>query len=49
MAKWKSIRRREFIGKLRRLGFDAPEPGGSHFYMRYGSYTLTLPGNKESE
>jgi hypothetical protein len=47
MARWKPIRRREFIGKLRRLGFEAPEPGGRHFFMRYGSYTLTLPSNKE--
>jgi hypothetical protein len=29
------------------FGFNSPEPGGGHFYMRYGSYTLTLPGNKE--
>lgn len=47
MARWKPIRRREFIDKLRRLGFDAPEPGGRHFYMRFGSFTLTLPSNKE--
>jgi hypothetical protein len=47
MARWKPIRRREFIDKLRRLGFEAPEPGGLHFFMRYGSYTLTLPSNKE--
>jgi len=24
-----------------------PEAGGRHFYMRYGSYTLTVPSNKE--
>lgn len=47
MARWKPIKRREFIEKLRHLGFHAPEPGGRHFYMRYGSYTLTLPSNKE--
>jgi len=47
MARWKPIKRREFIEKLRHLGFDAPEPGGRHFYMRYGSYTLTLASNKE--
>ena len=47
MARWKPIRRRELIGKLRRLGFEAREAGGRHFFMRYGSYTLTLPSNKE--
>jgi len=32
---------------LRRLGFSLPEPGGRHFYMRYGAYTLTIPNNPE--
>ena len=39
--------RREFIRKLKRIGFTQPLPGGRHFYMRYGTYTLTVPGNKE--
>ena len=47
MAKWSPCKRRDFIRKLRRLGFGAPEPGGRHFYVRYGTYTLTLPSNKE--
>lgn len=47
MAKWKPCKRREFIKKLKKLGFKSPEPGGRHFYMRYGSYTLTIPGNKD--
>ena len=33
--------------KLRRFGFSPPEPGGRHFYMRYGAYTLTIPNNPE--
>jgi predicted RNA binding protein YcfA (HicA-like mRNA interferase family) len=47
MGKWTPCKRRDFIRKLRKLGFESPEPGGSHFYMRYGSFTLTLPNNKE--
>jgi len=47
MAKWTPCKRRDFIKKLKRLGFEPPEPGGQHFYMRYGTYTLTLPSNKE--
>lgn len=47
MAKWAPCKRREFIRKLRAIGFADPEPGGRHFYMRYGSFTLTLPNNKE--
>jgi hypothetical protein len=47
MGRWKPCTRKEFIGKLKRLGFTPPEPGGRHFYMRFGTYTLTIPGNKE--
>ncbi len=47
MSKWAPCKRRDFIKKLKRPGFEPPEPGGRHFYMRYGTYTLTLPGNKE--
>jgi len=47
MDKWKPCRRRDFIKKVKKLGFAPPEPGGRHHYMRYGKYTLTLPNNKE--
>ena len=47
MPKLRPCKRNEFIRKLKKIGFDAPEPGGRHFYMRYGNYTLTLPNNKE--
>ena len=47
MTKWSPCKRKDFIKKLKKLGFDSPEAGGHHFYMRYGSYTLTLPGSKE--
>lgn len=47
MAKWSPCKRRTFIRKLITLGFSPPEPGGRHFYMRYGTYTLALPNNRE--
>ena len=47
MVKWKSCTRREFIRKLKKLGFSNPEPGGRHFYMRNRTYTLTIPSNRE--
>jgi len=47
MVKWKPCKRRKFIQKLKKIGFKPPEPGGRHFYMRYGNYTLTIPSNKE--
>ena len=47
MAKWAPCKRRVFIRKLVRLGFSPPEPGGRHFYMRYGTHTLAIPNNTE--
>jgi hypothetical protein len=47
MAKWAPCKRRVFIRKLAGLGFSPPEPGGRHFYMRYGTHTLAIPGNAE--
>jgi len=47
MVKWKQCKRRDFIKKLKKFGFEPPEPGGRHFYMRYDTFTLTLPSNRE--
>ncbi|OGP66584.1 MAG: hypothetical protein A2170_17650 [Deltaproteobacteria bacterium RBG_13_53_10] len=47
MAKWTPCKRKDFVRKLKKLGFESPEPGGRHFYMRYGSFTFTLPNNSE--
>ncbi len=47
MGRWTPCKRRDFIAKLRKLGFELPEPGGQHFYMRHGTFTLTLTSNTE--
>ena len=47
MAKWTPCKRRDFIAKLRKIGFGEPEPGACHFYMRRGTFTLILPNNAE--
>jgi predicted RNA binding protein YcfA (HicA-like mRNA interferase family) len=47
MGKWAPCKRRDFIAKLKRIGFQRPEPGGRHFFMRRGTFTLTLPSNPE--
>jgi hypothetical protein len=47
MVRWAPCKRRDFIKKLKKLGFSPPEPGGRHFYMRYETFTLTLPNNTE--
>ena len=47
MARWAPCKRKDFIAKLKKLGFASPEPGGRHFYMRHGTFTLTLLSNTE--
>jgi hypothetical protein len=47
VGRWRPCTRKEFIKKLKKLGFAPPEAVGRHFYMRYGTYTLTVPSNKE--
>ncbi|MSQ22647.1 MAG: type II toxin-antitoxin system HicA family toxin [Dehalococcoidia bacterium] len=47
MPRWAPCKRRTFIRKLRKLGFGAPQPGGRHFYMRRGTFTLAIPSNDE--
>lgn len=47
MARWAPCKRRDFIKKLKKLGFQPPEPGGRHFYMRYETHTLAIPSNPE--
>ena len=47
MAKLIPCKRTDFIRKLKKLGFEPPESGGRHSYMRLGTYTLTLPNNRE--
>ena len=47
MARWAPCKIRVFIKKLTILGFSSPEPGGHHFYMRYGERTLSIPSNPE--
>lgn len=47
MARWVPCKRKDFVRKLRALGFGLPEPGGRHFYMRYGERTMTIPNDHE--
>jgi len=35
MAKWMPCKRRDFTKKLRKLGFEPPEPGGHYHYRDF--------------
>ena len=47
MAGWHPLKRREFIRKLRALGFDGPYSGTRHQFMTFGSHRQTIPTNAE--
>lgn len=47
MSRWIPCKRREFIKKLRRLGFEGPFAGAQHQFMIYSHYRLAIPSNEE--
>jgi predicted RNA binding protein YcfA (HicA-like mRNA interferase family) len=40
-------KRRDFIKKLRKLGFEKPRSGTRHQFMVYQQCRLTIPSNSE--
>jgi len=47
MSRWAPCKRREFIGRLRRLGFRGPYSGTRHEFMVYGNFRLSIPSNPD--
>ncbi len=47
MSRWQPCKRREFIKRLRKLGFEGPYTGTRHQFMVYREYRLTIPSNTE--
>lgn len=47
MSPWLPCKRRDFIRRLRRLGFEGPLPGPRHQLMTYGEHRLAIPSNRE--
>lgn len=47
MSRWTPCKRREFIRRLRQLGFDGPFSGTRHQFMVYRQYHLAIPSNAE--
>ena len=47
MAAWRPLKRRDFIRKLRALGFDGPYSGTRHQFMISGQHRQTIPTNAE--
>lgn len=47
MSRWAPCKRREFISRLRRLGFHGPYKGTRHEFMIYGNFRLSIPSNQD--
>jgi hypothetical protein len=47
MAGWRPLKRRDFIGKVRALGFAGPFNGTRHQFMTFGAHRQTIPTNSE--
>ncbi len=47
MSHWNPCKRRDFIKKIRNLGFEGPFSGSRHQFMIFGQHRLTVPSNDE--
>ena len=47
MARWMPCKRRDFIRRLRNLGFDGPYSGTRHQFMIFNQHRLAIPSNSE--
>lgn len=44
---WKPCKRRDFIARVRKVGFDGPYYGTKHSFMIFNEHRLAIPSNKE--
>ena len=47
MSPWQPCKRRVFIKRLRKLGFEGPFSGTRHQFMVFRDYRLSIPSNAE--
>lgn len=47
MSRLTPCKRRDFVKKLRKLGFEEPKSVTRHQFMVYQEYRLTIPSNSE--
>ena len=47
MSQWKPCKRREFIKRLRKLGFEGPYSGTRHQFLIYELHRIAIPSNAE--
>ncbi len=47
MSRWAPCKRRDFVRRLRELGFDGPFSGGRHQFVTFQEHRLAIPSNEE--
>lgn len=47
MSQWSPCKRKDFIRRLRKLGFDGPFVGTRHHFMVCKEHRLAIPSNRE--
>jgi len=47
LSQWQPCKRRLFIKRLRKLGFDGPYSGTRHHFMLFKNHRLSIPSNAE--
>jgi len=47
VSRWTPCKRKEFMRRLRGLGFDGPYSGTRHQFMIFGEKRLAIPSNPE--
>ena len=47
MSRWRQCKRRDFIYRLRKLGFEGLYSGTRHQFMVYKQHRLAIPSNAE--
>ena len=47
MSQWSQCKRKDFVRRLRKLGFDGPFAGTRHRFMIFKEHRLAIPSNRE--
>lgn len=47
MSRWLPCKRRDFIRRLRKIGFDGPYSGARHQFLIFREHRLSVPSNPE--
>ena len=47
MSRWRPTSRRNFVRRVRNLGFDGPFSGARHQFLVYQGHRLAIPSNAE--